>query len=166
MAMLAICTFLTLYEFGHYFSGSSHQHFHVEKSLGHVMQINLDITVAMPCNYLDINVQDAAGDRLLAGTLLKKEKGDFERKGKKGRKLHGFDQQADYEVDEDLDDMIGKGSVGKWRGGKGTDDSCRIYGSMHVHKVQGDFHITIKGHGYFNPGEHVDHNGKSCLLRT
>ena len=32
-----------------------------------------------------------------------------------------------------------------------------MYGSMQVNRVQADFHITAKGHGYFAPGEHVEH---------
>ncbi len=32
---------------------------------------------------------------------------------------------------------------------KGLDeDSCRIFGSLDLNKVQGDFHITARGHGY------------------
>lgn len=36
--------------------------------------------------------------------------------------------------------------------------SCRIYGSMDVNKVQGDFHITAAGHGYYHSGAHIDHS--------
>jgi hypothetical protein len=39
-------------------------------------------------------------------------------------------------------------------------DSCRIYGSMEGNKVQGDFHITARGHGYMEMGQHLDHSGK------
>jgi endoplasmic reticulum-Golgi intermediate compartment protein 2 len=36
--------------------------------------------------------------------------------------------------------------------------ACRIYGQLEIHKCQGDFHITAKGHGYqaFG-GNHLDH---------
>ena len=30
----------------------------------------------------------------------------------------------------------------------GQTDSCRIFGSLDGNKVQGDFHITARGHGY------------------
>lgn len=40
---------------------------------------------------------------------------------------------------------------------KGVADSCRIYGSLDLNKVQGDFHITARGHGYLGNGEHLDH---------
>lgn len=39
-------------------------------------------------------------------------------------------------------------------------DACRIYGSLEGNKVQGDFHITARGHGYmeFGQSSHLDHN--------
>lgn len=38
-------------------------------------------------------------------------------------------------------------------------DACRVYGSLEGNKVQGDFHITARGHGYLEPGghKHLDH---------
>jgi hypothetical protein len=38
-------------------------------------------------------------------------------------------------------------------------DACRIYGSLEGNKVQGDFHITARGHGYMEFGmqQHLDH---------
>jgi hypothetical protein len=37
-------------------------------------------------------------------------------------------------------------------------DACRIYGMMEIHKCNGDFHITARGHGYQQfGGEHLDH---------
>ncbi len=40
-------------------------------------------------------------------------------------------------------------------------DSCRIFGSLEGNKVQGDFHITARGHGYMEWGyqQHLDHTG-------
>jgi hypothetical protein len=31
---------------------------------------------------------------------------------------------------------------------------------MEGNKVQGDFHITARGHGYMEMGQHLDHSGK------
>lgn len=39
-------------------------------------------------------------------------------------------------------------------------DACRIYGSLEGNKVQGDFHITARGHGYQDTGTHLDHKSK------
>jgi len=39
-------------------------------------------------------------------------------------------------------------------------DSCRVFGSLTVNKVQADFHITARGHGYQELGVpgHLDHS--------
>ena len=42
------------------------------------------------------------------------------------------------------------------------EDACRIFGSLEGNKVQGDFHITARGHGYMEFGEHLSHE---CELR-
>jgi len=39
--------------------------------------------------------------------------------------------------------------------------ACRVYGSLEGNKVQGDFHLTARGHGYMEFGQHLDHNGTS-----
>jgi hypothetical protein len=39
-------------------------------------------------------------------------------------------------------------------------DSCRLYGSLEGNKVQGDFHITARGHGYMELGDHLKHESK------
>ena len=41
--------------------------------------------------------------------------------------------------------------------------ACRIFGSLEGNKVQGDFHITARGHGYMEFGQHLDHGGMSFL---
>jgi len=44
---------------------------------------------------------------------------------------------------------------------RGRSDSCRIFGSLSVNKVMGDFHITARGHGYMDFGSiptHLNHD--------
>lgn len=122
------------------------------------MQINLDITVAMPCMYLDINIQDSMGDRVLAGELLKKQDTQFD-KSVRGHHVYAGQKER---FDDELWDVVGKHREGKF--GKRSErkhDACRIYGEMReVNKVQGDFHITAKGHGYYAEGAHLEHTSK------
>jgi len=55
-------------------------------------------------------------------------------------------------------DRLGKGFMSRLRGEVIAGDSCRIYGQLEIHKCQGDFHITARGHGYQVFGaEHLDH---------
>ena len=140
------------------------------------MQINLDIVVPMYCHDLHINVQDASGDRILAGDMLSKDPTNW---------AHWVDAsgthqlaEAKYVKEEEEDTHVGHvlGEVGgkrkkkfkrtPWLGrGTGAGKSCRIYGSLEGNKVQGDFHITARGHGYAELGEHLDHNSTFIFLR-
>ncbi len=136
------------------------------------MQINVDVVLPMSCSDLHINVQDASGDRILAGDLLKRDNTNwaqwFDVKGG----LHSFDNLGEMEAELEKDTHAGhvlgevKGQKKKFRktprlrrGDRGG--SCRVYGSIEGNKVQGDFHITARGHGYWEFGEHLDHSGMS-----
>ncbi|RPB22732.1 DUF1692-domain-containing protein [Terfezia boudieri ATCC MYA-4762] len=150
------CILLVWAEFGVYLDGIQEQHFTVDNTVGKHLQINVDITVAMSCDNLHVNVQDAVGDWILAGKVLRKETTRWYPKG-----MHKLARDRS-EGSDDLYDVLGKGGRGGWRStavwkGKG-EEGCRIFGSMEVNKVQGDFHITAKGHGYKDAGNHVDHN--------
>jgi endoplasmic reticulum-Golgi intermediate compartment protein 2 len=148
--------------------------FAVEKGVSHQLQLNVDLVVRMSCGDLHINVQDAAGDRILAAEMLKREPTDWTTwVGKKNKKSHSLgstvgDEEEVYGpgTDEDVHDYLGLARKGgkkfkktpRVRGGVG--DSCRIFGSLEGNKVQGDFHITARGHGYMEFGMHLDHTRK------
>ena len=136
------------------------------------MQINLDAVVAMRCNDLHINVQDASGDRILAGNMLDKEPTNWKLWVNPARIHHQSDarDRKSREQTEAEDTHVGHvlGEVRRTarkfpkspRMKRGMlEDSCRIYGSLEGNKVQGDFHITARGHGYMEFGEHLSHEG-------
>lgn len=136
------------------------------------MQINIDVVLPMSCADLHINVQDASGDRILAGDLLHRDNTDWVQWVDVKGGLHTFDNlgevEAELEKDTHAAHVLGevKGQKKKFRktprlkrGDKGG--SCRVYGSIEGNKVQGDFHITARGHGYWEFGEHLDHGGMS-----
>jgi len=161
--------------------GTTTHTFSVEKGIAHDLQINLDIVVAMRCRDLHINVQDASGDRVMAGEKLKKDPTLWSTWGNKqttssGRGV-GVDggwtetpqwekQQAlQYAHEDDVHDYLGAAAgkrkfakTPRLRGGEAYSDSCRVYGTLEANKVQGDFHITARGHGYMEFGEHLDHS--------
>src|SRR5699024_8751237 len=131
------------------------------------LQLNLDIVVDMPCDSLRINIQDAAGDHILAGGLLKKEdtswilwmqKRNYETtyganeyqtlSSEHADRL--LEQEEDVHASHVLDHVRSNprkkfAKSPKLRRGDAV-DSCRIYGSLEGNKVQGDFHITARGH--------------------
>jgi hypothetical protein len=177
--ILLVCTLFSFSEFKTWWRGSEHHHFSVEKGVSHDLQLNLDIVVNMPCDTLRVNIQDAAGDRILAGDLLKREDTSWQLwMQKRNYETYGGaheyqtlshednDRISAQEADAHVHHVIGevrrnsrrkfaKGPRMRW--GE-TADSCRIYGSLEGNKVQGDFHITARGHGYREMAPHLDHS--------
>ncbi|ODM16487.1 hypothetical protein SI65_07994 [Aspergillus cristatus] len=173
--ILAICTVLSFSELRAWFKGTENHHFSVEKGVSHELQLNLDMVVKMPCDTLRVNIQDAAGDRILAGELLKREDTSWKlwmdkRNGGAGiyqtlsqednERLEAQEEDAHVhhvlgEVRRNPRKKFAKGPRLRW-GEK--PDSCRIYGSLEGNKVQGDFHITARGHGYQEFAPHLDHS--------
>lgn len=184
--MLVISVLLVASELGRWWRGTEEHMFAVEKGVGHNLQINIDIVLAMSCPDIHINVQDAAGDRVLAAELLKRDPTKWDqwvdRNGmhRLGRDSNGkvvtgsgwHDHDEGFGEEHVHDIVAGAGKRAKWAKtpwlGRTPADSCRIYGSLLVNKVLGDFHITARGHGYQDavPGQgsgHLDHQGMFLL---
>ena len=130
----------------------------------------------MRCTDLHVNMQDAAGDRTLAGELLRKdptswaqwtgrntERGTHELGKEPGQ--GGSDDDEIFDVHEQLGRATRK-KFSKTPRLRGLPDSCRIFGSLEGNKVQGDFHITARGHGYMEFGEHLDHSSELKYSRS
>jgi hypothetical protein len=170
-------------ELGRWWQGETTHTFSVEQGIGHDLQINLDVVVHMRCEDLHVNVQDASGDRILAGSTLHKDPTTWVQWGN-DRKLHTLGKSKDERMDlsgypgfgeykeEDVHNYLGAAkATKKWKKTPkvprhGNPDSCRIYGSMEGNKVQGDFHITARGHGYMEMGQHLDHSGMQLPKRS
>ncbi|KAK3957012.1 endoplasmic reticulum vesicle transporter-domain-containing protein [Pseudoneurospora amorphoporcata] len=164
-------------EASRWWRGSESHTFAVEKGVSHSLDINLDIVVKMKCQDIHINVQDAAGDRILAASKLHRDPTVWQHwVDNKGIHKLGRDAQGKVVTGEDYlqghDEGFGEEHVhdivalgrkrAKWartpRLWGATPDSCRVFGSLELNKVQGDFHITAKGHGYMGFGQHLDHS--------
>ena len=127
----------------------------------------------MKCADLHVNVQDASGDRILAGDMLNRDPTNWglwvnpkkvhHQSNRKDRKTREKTEAEDTHVGHVLGE-VRRGSrkfpkTPRLRKGM-VEDACRIYGSLEGNKVQGDFHITARGHGYMEFGEHLSHEGK------
>ena len=123
----------------------------------------------MQCADLHINVQDASGDRILAGDMLNEDPTSGHHWVDVDKGVHRL--ESGQSIDEQEKDTHVGHVLGEVRGIKkkfkrtprlGTGEqpsACRIYGSLEGNKVQGDFHITARGHGYQELGQHLDHSG-------
>ncbi|KPI40687.1 ER-derived vesicles protein ERV41 [Cyphellophora attinorum] len=177
LALIILCTLLTFTELRTWWNGTETHHFSVERGVGHELQLNLDIIVAMQCTDLHVNVQDAAMDRIIAGDLLIKEPTNYALWTTHSRKASTAyqtvnqrtpDRKLAEEEDSHVAHVLGHMRENPTR--KFTKspkipkhtplDTCRIYGSLEGNKVQGDFHITARGHGYMEFGQpsHLEHN--------
>ena len=127
----------------------------------------------MLCSDLHINVQDASGDRILAGDMLTKDATNWKQWDERVNTLdrQGKDFAKEQEEDTHVGHVLGHGrekrrfkkTPRRGRGMPGT--SCRVYGSLEGNKVQGDFHITARGHGYMELGQHLDHSGEPSPMK-
>ncbi|KAJ5306059.1 hypothetical protein PENANT_c024G00235 [Penicillium antarcticum] len=177
--ILIVCTVFSITELKIWWRGTEHQQFSVEKGVSHDLQLNLDIVVDMPCDELRVNIQDAAGDRILAGELLKRDNTNWDlwmakRNYETYAGAHEYqtlsheesDRLEEQEADSHVRHVLGEVRHNPWRKfPKGprmrrgdVPNACRIYGSLEGNKVQGDFHITARGHGYREAGAHLDHS--------
>lgn len=178
LGLIILCTLLTFTELRTWWNGTETHHFSVERGVGHELQLNLDIIIAMQCSDLHVNVQDAAMDRIVAGDLLTKEPTNYAlwtttTSRKSSQAYHPINQlSASRKAAEEEDSHVAH-VLGHMRENPSRKflkspklprstptDACRIYGSLEGNKVQGDFHITARGHGYMEFGQptHLDHS--------
>ncbi|OBT99858.1 hypothetical protein VE01_02246 [Pseudogymnoascus verrucosus] len=180
--MLIISALLTFSELGRWWRGNEDHTFEVEKFVSRDLQVNLDMVVAMRCPDIHINVQDASGDRILASKVLKTDLTNWlQWVNVKGQHQLGHNADGSIITDEGWeedghDEGFGEEHVhdiiytamrsNKWaktpkiKGHPRDGDSCRIFGSMMLNKVQGDFHVTARGHGYQEAfgTKHLEHS--------
>ena len=183
VATIIVSIILILSELSRWWRGAESHVFAVEKGVGHTMLMNLDTVVRMRCADLHINVQDAAGDRILAATRLKRDPTSWDQwvdrtgvhklgRDESGRVVtgNGFENVGEGFGEEHVHDIVKKGRRRsrfaktpriKW---VKLADSCRVFGQLELNKVQGDFHITARGHGYAEIAEHLDHKGESLIV--
>jgi len=171
LTIIATVTLLALLwtELSSYLYGERGYSFSVDSRLQSTMQINMDMTVAMKCHYLTIDVRDAVGDRLhVSDSEFTKDGTTFEI-GHADR-LDALPMQ-EVSVQKTINQARRKPVYRKKPRNKKFSrqvafqktahivldgPACRIYGSMEVKRVTGNLHITTLGHGYLSV-EHTDH---------
>ncbi|RSH86879.1 uncharacterized protein EHS24_005157 [Apiotrichum porosum] len=176
----SIIFLLVLNDLGEFLYGAPDYSFRVDPGIGHDLQLNVDLTVAMPCRYLSIDLRDAVGDRLHLSGDFAKEGTIFNAGKATSMKLVSATQAISAsKVISDARRSTPNQKRGSLSGLKAlfsskgnaqkqhaeyrpthnkVDDgpACRIYGSVEVKKVTGNLHITTLGHGYMS-FEHTDH---------
>jgi len=154
VAVACVLAVLIWHELKDYLFPDPRYRFHVDHSIAHSLGINLDITVAMPCHYLSVDIKDAVGDRMYMNLEFKKESTTFDIGNAK--RIDHSDSKLEVSASQILHASRKGHSFGKTRPLVPDGPACRIFGNTKVKKVTGNLHITTLGHGYLS-WEHTDH---------
>lgn len=128
------------------------------------LKINIDLTVAMPCGAIGADILDSTNQNVLQFGLLEQEDTWFELDLEQRMQFDSMRQINSYLREEfhALQDLL-------WRSGQNTlfaelprrnvvpqgpPDACRVFGSLVLNKVAGNFHITA-GRSLSLPRGHV-----------
>ncbi|ODV94502.1 hypothetical protein PACTADRAFT_77084 [Pachysolen tannophilus NRRL Y-2460] len=136
-------------EVGGYIDGFVDHQFNVDSDIERNLFINLDMLVAMPCNFIHTNILDMTEDRTLASEVLNYEGAVFPPRIPSNYIIN--DEVRDIttpEIDQVLQEsLLADFSLNNLHVNEAA-PACHIFGSIPVTKVKGDFHITGKGYGY------------------
>lgn len=146
--MTMFCALLIFWvEVGGYIGGYVDRQFSVDDEIKSDLQINVDMLVAMPCEFLHTNVMDITNDRYLAGETLNFQGATFFIPGQ-----FSINDDNYRGMETDLDEVMRESIKAEYSVvGARIDEgapACHIFGSIPVNHVKGHFHITGKGFGY------------------
>lgn len=175
--LMAVLAFL---EFFVYRNTWMKYEYEVDKDFSSKLKINVDITVAMRCQYIGADVLDLA-ETMVASDGLKYEPVNFELSPQQRLwQMTLLHIQERLRVEHSLQDLLFKAAIkGSPPAQTQSEDSstslsaCRIHGHLFVNKVAGNFHITVgksiphpRGHAHlaalvshdsFNFSHRIDH---------
>ncbi len=163
---ISVIVILIISEFFYYRGTELKFKYSVDTDMDSLLLLSLDMTVAMPCDYLGADIVDLAGESKMVTPEMKMEPALFELSdfqsqifNAKRMLLERFSQYRslnDFPVIENLNSLaIPKNELTEDPNLKKT--SCRIHGSMTVKKLAGNFHITV-GRSVAHPMGHAHLN--------
>ena len=161
ITLLAIF-FLVVSEFSYYRSTEIKYEYSVDTDMDSKLLLTVDMTVAMSCDYLGADIIDLAGESKQLTTTMKLEPAYFELSEyewmilrQKRELLTQYRSLSDLPI---IEKIVGVPVTQPTaRNPSVKPDSCRLYGSIEVNKVAGNFHITTgksiphpQGHAHLN----------------
>ncbi|KAG1767910.1 endoplasmic reticulum vesicle transporter-domain-containing protein [Suillus occidentalis] len=162
VALIAIL--LVLNDIGEYIWGWPDYEFGIDSQDQSHLNVNVDMVVNMPCQYLSVDLRDVVGDRLFLSNGFRRDGTRFDIGQATTLKEHAKALSARQAISQS---RKSRGFFSWFRRAEPefrptynyeTDGSaCRIYGSLQVKKVTANLHVTMLGHGY-NSHIHVDHD--------
>ena len=149
----SLIALLVVSEFIYYTSTVYKYEYAVDSDVSSKLDINVDITVAMPCQSIGADVLDLAGETVHTEDFLKLEPAVFELTQEQRSWLKAkrsiLARVSEYRSLSELmtlrsSPMPHSGSFDKAL--NMDQGSCRLWGTIRVNKVAGNFHITIGKH--------------------
>ncbi|KAL4062169.1 endoplasmic reticulum vesicle transporter-domain-containing protein [Scleroderma citrinum] len=163
--LVALVAFLlVLNDFGEYIWGWPDYEFSVDTHTTSSMDVNVDLVVNMPCDFLSVDIRDALGDRLFLSKAFRRDGTVFDIGQATTLKEHAQALSARQAISQSrksrgLFSIFSRGQPDfrPTYNHQKDGSACRIYGSLAVKKVTANLHITTAGHGYSSP-VHVGHD--------
>lgn len=149
---VAIILVLVISEIRDFLDAGVKFHFTPDDELDSRMDLNVDMTIAMPCRFIGADVLDTTGQSVVSFGKLKEEDTWFELSPR---------QRSHFEAAQRLNSMLRNNSHSLqqllWKSGYQSlfgdmpsrehdpgsrPDACRIHGMLTLTKVAGNFHVT------------------------
>ncbi|XP_042896913.1 endoplasmic reticulum-Golgi intermediate compartment protein 2 isoform X2 [Parasteatoda tepidariorum] len=161
---VTIISFITIFilvcsEIVYYSSSQLKFQYGVDHDIDSKLQINVDLTVAMPCSTIGADILDVTNQNADSFGELEEEPTVFELPMMQRAQFDTLQKinlyiREEYHAIQDLIWKNGYTNILKHvptgdAKAKGTPDACRLKGSLVVNKVAGNFHITA--------GKHIPH---------
>ncbi|KAF8838039.1 DUF1692-domain-containing protein [Paxillus ammoniavirescens] len=146
-------------DFAEYIWGWPDHEFSIDTQGASFMDINVDMVVNMPCQYLSVDLRDVVGDRLFLNKGLHRDGTIFDIGQATTLKEHAKALSARQAVAQSRKSRgffsFFKRAEPDFRptyNHRADGDACRIYGSLAVKKVTANLHVTALGHAYSGGG--------------
>ena len=164
---VALVTFmLMLNDIGEYIWGWPDFDFAVDPDLNSYMNVNVDMLIAMPCQFLSVDLRDAVGDRLYLTSSFRRDGATFDMAQARQLQQQAHSVTAHQAIKQSrtsrglFDTILRRpGQKPQMPKYKHIPDAtaCRVVGQLEVKKVTANLHITTLGHGY-SSRIHVPHD--------
>lgn len=153
--MTIFCMLFILWiQVGGYLGGYVDRRFCVDSTVHLSLNINIDLVVAMPCQFLLTNVMDITSDNYMAGEVL-----NFQGTGFSVPEKFRLNSHNDEHETPELDEIMAQTLRAEYSvtGARANEDApaCHIFGTIPVNQVKGEFYIISRGMNYFD-GLYVD----------
>lgn len=155
--------YLVVSEFFYFRATELKYKYSVDTDLESDLLLRADVTIAMPCDYLGVDIIDLSGESKAITDHMKLEPAGFELTEEQllimeaKQKLISFDGDPKSLNDLPIVEVVRTASKPTPADTGVQQEACRLHGAMNVKKVAANFHITIgrsvphpQGHAHLN----------------